>query len=72
MAEQPHRVGRIDLAIRLPHRITVEQRDRLLKIAHGCTVHQSIAVTPDITITLNPHAHEKPDGSREAKGERHV
>jgi putative redox protein len=69
MAEQPHRVGRINLAVHLPHRITAEQRDRLLKVAHGCTVHQSIAVTSDIAITLNPHSHEKPDRPRGAKGE---
>ncbi len=62
IAEQPHRVGRIDLAIRLPHRVTAEQRDRLLKVAHGCTVHQSIAVTPSLNIQLNPHAHEQTDG----------
>ena len=54
MAEAPHRVGRIDIGIHLPHRIAPEQRERLLKVAHGCTVHQSIAVTPNIGITLNP------------------
>jgi len=55
MAEGPHRVGTIDLAIHLPHRLTVEQKERLLKVAHGCTVHQSIAVAPTVGITLNPH-----------------
>ena len=69
MVEQPHRVGRIDLAIHLPHRITVDQRERLLKVAHGCTVHQSIAVTPDIAITLNPHSHEKIGRARESEGD---
>jgi uncharacterized OsmC-like protein len=61
MAEQPHRVGRIDLVIHLPHRIPPEQKERLLKVAHGCTVHQSIASALTITITLNPHA---PSGAR--------
>ena len=61
MAENPHRVGRIDVIIHLPHRIPAEQRDRLLKVAHGCTVHQSIASALAITITLNPHA---PSGIR--------
>ena len=63
MAEGPHRVGRIDIAIHLPHRITSDQRERLLKVAHGCTVHQSIAVAPTIGIKLNPHTHHKSDGS---------
>lgn len=63
MAEGPHRVGRIDIGIHLPHRITAEQRERLLKVAHGCTVHQSIAVTPNIEIKLNPSTHQKTNGS---------
>jgi putative redox protein len=55
MAEVPHRVGRIDIGIRLPHRITTEQKERLLKVAHGCTVHQSLTVASTVAITLNPH-----------------
>lgn len=57
MAEGPHRVGQILLAIRLPHRVTPEQRERLLKVANACTVHQSIAVAANIAIDLNPHSH---------------
>lgn len=57
IAEAPHRVGQIQLAIRLPHRITPELRERLLKVAHGCTVHQSIVVPAGIAIDLNPHSH---------------
>lgn len=63
MAEVPHRVGRIEIGIHLPHRITGELKERLLKVAHGCTVHQSITVTPNIGITLNSHAHRKGNGS---------
>ncbi|MBX3328084.1 MAG: OsmC family protein [Nitrospira sp.] len=59
MAEGPHRVGRVDIAIHLPHRITADQRERLLKVAHGCTVHQSISVTPNIGIKLNPPSHQR-------------
>lgn len=57
MAESPHRVGAIGLAIHLPHRISPEQKERLLKVAQGCTVHQSLAVAPNVAITLNPHSH---------------
>ncbi|MGQ0667811.1 MAG: OsmC family protein [Nitrospiraceae bacterium] len=62
IAETPHRVGRIDLAIHLPHRITPEQKERLMMVAHGCTVHQSIAVAPDISIKLNPQVHHGANG----------
>lgn len=59
MAEGPHRVGRIDIEIHLPHRIPTELKERLLKVAHGCTVHQSIVVTPNIGIKLNSSTHQK-------------
>ncbi len=57
MAEGPHRVGQINLAIHLPHRLAPDQREKLLKVAHGCTVHQSIAVAATVAIKLNPHGH---------------
>jgi putative redox protein len=52
MAEQPHRVGTIELRINLATTLTSEQRERLLKVAHGCTVHQSLAVPPAVEISL--------------------
>jgi uncharacterized OsmC-like protein len=55
MVEQPHRVGQVTLAIHLPHRITAEQSEQLLKVANGCTVHQSLAVPAGVAIELNPH-----------------
>lgn len=57
IVEGPHRVGQILLAIRLPHRVTPEQKERLLKVAQGCTVHQSLAMAANIAIDLNPHSH---------------
>lgn len=56
MAEGPHRVGTIALAIKLPHRLSADMKERLLKVAHGCTVHQSLSGAPAVTIQLNPHA----------------
>jgi uncharacterized OsmC-like protein len=69
MAENPHRVGRIDIAIHLPHRIAPEQKERLLKVAHGCTVHQSLTVAPNVMIALNPHSHGggQPAGGKAAQ-----
>lgn len=57
MAEGPHRVGAIVLAIHLPHRLSPEIKERLLKVAQACIVHQSLAVAPNVAITLNPHSH---------------
>jgi putative redox protein len=54
-AEQPHRVGEVELRVNLPADLTPEQRDKLLKVAHGCTVHQSLAVPPKVAINLVSH-----------------
>jgi len=53
-AEQPHRVGVVELRIKLPATLLPEQREKLLKVAHGCTVHQSIVVPPKVEIHLVP------------------
>ena len=55
-AEQPHRVGSVSMRIDLPVQLTSEQRERLLKVAHGCTVHQSLAVPPTLKIDLHERA----------------
>ncbi len=52
MAEQPHRVGAVEMTLRLPTILTPAQQERLLKVAHGCTVHQSLAVPPKVAIAL--------------------
>ena len=65
MAENPHRVGTIGLAVYLSHRLSAEQEERLLKVAHGCTVHQSIAAALAVTIALNrpnPESHQASGG----------
>lgn len=54
-AEQPHRVGSVSMRLNLPSTLTPDQRERLLKVAHGCTVHQSLTVPPTVKIDL----HEK-------------
>lgn len=51
-AEQPHRVGDIDLQLRLPTALIPSQQEALLKVAHSCTVHQSLAVPPKVEINL--------------------
>jgi uncharacterized OsmC-like protein len=52
-AEQPHRVGSIDLQLKLPTVLTPSQQQKLLKVAHGCTVHQSLAGPPKVEIRFS-------------------
>jgi len=65
MTENPHRVGQVDISIHLPHRLTAELKDRLLKVAHGCTVHQSLTLAPTVGIRLNPRSHRVPEAHLE-------
>lgn len=51
-AEQPHRVGAVELRVNLPSAVTPEQQDKLLRVAHGCTVHQSLSVPPQVGIRV--------------------
>jgi len=51
-AEQPHRVGAVEINFNLPVDLMPEQREKLLKVAHGCTVHQSLVVPPKVEIKL--------------------
>jgi uncharacterized OsmC-like protein len=45
-------VGAVALRINLPSDLTPAQRDKLMKVAHGCTVHQSLAVPPKVDINM--------------------
>jgi putative redox protein len=52
MAEQPHRVGAVELTLHLPTELTPSHQEKLPKVAHGCTVHQSLVVPPKVEIHL--------------------
>lgn len=52
MAEQPHRVGNVALRITLPTALSPSQKERLLQVAHGCTVHRTLEVPPTVEVTL--------------------
>jgi putative redox protein len=54
MVENPHRVGHIGLSVRVSHPLAPELQDRLLKVAHACTVHHSLTIAPTIDIALAP------------------
>jgi putative redox protein len=51
-AEQPHRVGAVELRVHVSAQLTPTQEQALLKVAHGCTVHQSLIAPPKVDIQL--------------------
>lgn len=54
MGAKPARVACVDMEIRLHAELSPQRRAGLLAQAGHCTVHNSIAQSPDIAITLAP------------------
>jgi putative redox protein len=52
MAEQPHRIGNVALRITLPTALSPSQKERLLQVAHGCTIHRTLEIPPTLEVTL--------------------
>jgi putative redox protein len=52
-ADRPARVGDIQLVVRVPAGLPVERRPALLAVARHCTVHNTLASTPSVTIDLD-------------------
>lgn len=52
-----------EIFVHLPHRLSPELQERLLKVAHGCTVHQSLTVSPTVAIELAENSSHQPAGN---------
>lgn len=51
-AERPHRVGTIAVHADLPARLDPEMRNRLQRVLESCTIHQSLAHPPKVSVGL--------------------
>jgi uncharacterized OsmC-like protein len=51
-AENPHRIGSIEARITLPIKLDEKDRAGLLRMARGCTVHNTLDSKPGTRITL--------------------
>jgi putative redox protein len=67
--ERPHRVGSMTARVHLPptvaETLNPAMRTRMQQVLEGCTVHNSIAITPKIGVTITT---EPPRTSREGQG----
>jgi len=52
MGARPARVSGIDLRLIIPEGVPSGRRDPLLAVATHCTVHNTLASTPEVSITL--------------------
>jgi uncharacterized OsmC-like protein len=53
MATKPSRVGEVTLRLVVPAGVPQEREAALLAMAGHCTVHNTLTVTPEVTITLD-------------------
>jgi len=67
--EKPHRVGRMTAHVRLPPPLAAAldpaMRERMQKVLEGCTVHNTIAITPRIDVRIA----QAPPGAGSSDGE---
>ena len=52
MAERPARVSDINVSIDVPAGLPGDHRERLLAVASHCTVHNTLAIPPRVSIDL--------------------
>jgi LmbE family N-acetylglucosaminyl deacetylase/uncharacterized OsmC-like protein len=52
MGSKPARVCAIDVRLVVPGGVPAERRDALLAVAKHCTVHNTLATTPEVSVTL--------------------
>jgi len=52
MGSKPARVSGIDVRLIVPGGVPVERLDALLAVAKHCTVHNTLATTPEVSVTL--------------------
>ncbi|WP_082049693.1 OsmC family protein [Arthrobacter sp. SPG23] len=52
MGSRPARVARIEVRLTIPAGVPAERREPLLAVASHCTVHNSLMVTPEISVAF--------------------
>jgi len=56
IAEDPHRIGAIDIAVSIPKHISPEQAKTLERVAHACLIHNTLTHPPAISLDLTAAA----------------
>ena len=69
MGSRPARVSGIDLRLIVPDGVPAERLDPLLAVATHCTVHNTLATAPEVSISLVDAPKGQPD-QKLANGER--
>jgi uncharacterized OsmC-like protein len=60
-AGHPHRIGEIEVAVKIPQPLAEDQKRVLMRVAEECLIHNTLRVPPKMEMTLT--AEEKKTGS---------
>lgn len=63
LAEHPHRIGEISVAVRVPHALTKDQERTLARVAEECLIHNTLRVPPKLKLTLAGQPGKAGNGS---------
>lgn len=63
IAERPHRIGEIQVAVNIPQSLTEDQKRLLMRVAEECLIHNTLHVPPkmEMTLTAQTERVEKAD-----------
>ena len=56
IAEGPHRIGAIDIAVSIPKHLPPDQAKTLDRVAHSCLIHNTLTHPPAISLDLTTAA----------------
>lgn len=52
VAEHPHRIGQISVAVHVPQPLTKDQERVLARVADECLIHNTLRIPPKMELTL--------------------
>lgn len=53
MAQQPKRIGKIDVTVEIPQSLSEDQHRTLERVAEACLIHNTLLQSPEINISLS-------------------
>jgi putative redox protein len=51
-AANPHRIGRFEVAVKIPGGVPEKYREAVKRAAEGCTVHHTLTHQPEIAVSI--------------------
>lgn len=53
VAENPHRIGEIDVQIEAPNAASKKEQETLERVAHTCLIHNTLTHSPQIALSVS-------------------